>query len=75
MKLNIYTRENCDFCKQLVIPEGINVEEINLDGDYSGFRPVQVPVLQYDGLNFEGPQIINSILHLVKTSQDGNYKG
>lgn len=75
MKLNIFTRENCDYCAQIKIPEGIEVETINLDGDYSGFIPATVPVLQYDGLNFEGPHVINSLLKLVKKSQDGDYKG
>ena len=74
MKLNIFIKENCDFCNQVVIPEGIAVDKINLDGDYSGFVPANVPVLQYHGMNLEGPPVINAILQLVKESQDGNYK-
>lgn len=75
MKLNVFIKENCDFCSQIVIPEGINVESIDIDKDYDGFKPVNVPVLQYNGMNFEGPVVINSILNLVKSSQDGDYKG
>jgi len=76
MKLNIFTKDNCDFCAQVQIPEGINVSKINIDsGEYHGFLPATVPVIQVDGLNFEGPFVINSILKLVKESQDGNYKG
>ena len=74
MELNIYTKENCDFCKQLEIPEGVNINLINIEENYSGFAPANVPVLQYNGLNLEGPPVINSILQLVKSSQDGNYK-
>lgn len=74
MKLNIFVRNNCDFCAQLNIPEGVNVDLINIDEDYSGFMPASIPVLQYEGMNLEGPPVINAILNLVKTSQDGNYK-
>lgn len=74
MKLNIYIRSNCDFCKQLELPEGVNIELINLDEGYSGFAPANFPVLQYAGMNLEGSAVINSILQLVKSSQDGNYK-
>lgn len=52
----------------------MNIELINLDEGYSGFAPANVPVLQYAGMNLEGSAVINSILQLVKSSQDGNYK-
>ena len=74
MKLNIFIKNNCDFCAQLVIPEGVNIEKINIDENYSGYKPEQVPVLQYNGINLAGPPIINSILQLVKNAQDGDYK-
>lgn len=74
MKLNLYTRENCEHCAQVVIPEQVIVNSINLDKDYGGFIPPNVPVMQYDGLSFEGPVVINQMLQLVKNAQDGYYK-
>ncbi len=73
MELNIYTRENCPHCQTLVVPEGLNINMINLDNDYNGFAPNVVPVLQYHGLNLEGAPIINSILELMKDVKNGNY--
>lgn len=74
MKLNIFIRENCNFCQQLEIPEDLEINVIDLDNGYEGFFPASIPVLQYNGINLEGPQVINSILQLVKESQNGNYK-
>ncbi len=74
MKLNIFVKNDCDFCAQVIIPEGINVNKINIDEGYSGYKPEQVPVLQHNGINLPGPQVINGILQLVKDSQDGQYK-
>lgn len=74
MELNIFTRDNCEFCDQLVIPEGLKVNIIDIMNGYKGFTPNTVPVLQYQGMNLEGPQIINPILQLMKDAQDGKYK-
>ena len=74
MKLNIFIKSNCDFCKQLELPEDININLINIDEDYTGFLPGNVPVLQYNGMNLEGPPVINTILKLIKDSQNGDYK-
>tara|TARA_R110002124_G_C8821193_1_gene503975 strand:+ start:478 stop:705 length:228 start_codon:yes stop_codon:yes gene_type:complete len=73
MKLNIYTRDNCDYCKMLVIPEELNINIINVDVEYSGFVPGVVPVLQYEGVNLEGAPVINSILQLAKDVHNGDY--
>ena len=71
MKLNIYIQDNCDFCKQIEVPEGINVDFIytNRD-DYSGFIPTQLPVLQIYGVNFEGPYAINAILKIANNAKE-----
>ena len=75
MELKIFTRDNCEFCEQLVIPNGINARIIKVDSEnYDGFIPDQVPVLQHGGINLAGPTVINSILSTIKSSQDGNYK-
>lgn len=75
MKLNIYTRENCSHCAAVQIPEEIDVNIIDIEKDYSGFIPEQVPILQVQGMNFQGPVVINGILKIIKEAQDDNYKG
>lgn len=75
MKLNLYIQDNCPHCEALEIPEGLNINKIDINGDYSGFRPDQVPVIQINGLNLVGPHGINSILKTLKQAQDGDYKG
>ena len=75
MKFTIYVQDNCDYCKELVIPEEIDVEYVYINrDDFSGFKPQNVPCIQQDALNFEGPQGINSILKIVKDAQDGKFK-
>ena len=75
MKFNLYVQDNCDFCNQVEIPEGINVEMIYINRDgFVGFKPGNVPVIQHEGMNFEGPHGINALLQLAKDAQDGKYK-
>lgn len=74
MEINIYTKDNCDFCKQLVLPKGLNIKLIDIEKGYKGFTPGQVPVIQYNGMNLEGPHIINTILDLLNNAQNGNFK-
>lgn len=71
--LRIFTRENCPHCEALSIPEGIEVDKINIDKDYGGFRPANVPVMQIDGINYEGPHVINNILSLINNAKNGQY--
>ena len=33
MKIKIYVRDECDFCKQVEIPEKINVEKVYVNRD------------------------------------------
>ncbi len=75
MELKIFTKNNCEFCSQVVLHKEMHTTIINIDDeDYRGFKPEQVPVLQYNGVNFTGPPVINEILTLVKNAQDGHYK-
>ena len=46
MKFNIYVQDDCDFCKELEIPVGLDVEKIYINrDDFEGFRPANVPCL------------------------------
>lgn len=71
MKLQLYKMENCPHCEAVVIPEGINIEIIDIDKGYDGFRPDSIPVLQYGRTHLPGPDLINSTLQLVKLAKDG----
>ena len=66
-KFNIYVQDDCDFCKEIEIPQGLEVTKtyINRD-DFEGFRPANVPVLQLKTFQLEGPYQINEFLKLVK---------
>ena len=75
MELNIFVQENCPHCEALEIPEGLNINKVDINGDYSGYRPDQVPAMQLGGLNLVGPHGINAILKSLKEAQDGYYKG
>jgi hypothetical protein len=75
MELKIFTKNDCSFCDQLDIPKKIHTTVINIDEKkYQGFKPEQLPVLQYSGMNFQGPQAINEVLNLVRNAQDDYYK-
>ncbi len=75
MELKIFTKNDCEFCSQVVLHKEVHTTIINIDDeDYRGFKPEQVPVLQYNGVNFTGPPVINEVLTLVKNAQDGHYK-
>jgi hypothetical protein len=75
MELKIFIKENCNFCDQLDIPKKIETTIFNVDSkEYRGFIPEQVPNLQYDGLSFQGPEVINKVLNLVRNAQDDYYK-
>ncbi len=71
--INIFVQDSCTYCDQLVIPTGVKTEKIytNRD-DYKGFAPANVPVMQIEGLNFEGPVVINTLLNIIAND---HYKG
>jgi hypothetical protein len=75
MEIKIFTKDDCNFCNQLDIPKKIETTVFNVDSKkYRGFIPEQVPTLQYDGLSFQGPEVINKVLNLVRNAQDDYYK-
>ena len=69
----MFTKQGCQHCEAVIIPEGIEVLKIDIDNGYGGFRPANVPVIQIDGINYEGPHVINNILQLIKNASNGNY--
>ena len=75
MELKIFIKNDCDFCSQVVLDDNIHTTIINIDDkEYRGFKPEQVPTLQYEGLTFQGPEVINKVLNLVRNAQDDYYK-
>jgi hypothetical protein len=74
MITRIFIQNNCELCESIEIPESINIETINIDENYDGFRPDQLPVLQIGTLNLVGPGVISIILKLMEDSQNDNYK-
>jgi hypothetical protein len=66
-KFNIYVQDDCDFCKEIEIPKGLDVTKVYINrDDFEGFRPANVPVLQLKTFQLEGPYQINEFLKLVK---------
>ena len=74
MKLNIFIKSNCDYCKQIVIPDGVDVNLIDIDKDYDGYIPDSVPVMQAEKISLPGPGVINAALTMIKKAHDGEYK-
>ena len=75
MKLRIYTQDNCSHCDAVIIPEGVNAIKINISAEgYDGFIPANLPVMQFEGMNFEGAHGINALLKLSIDSLNGKYK-
>ena len=53
MKYKVYVQDECEFCQQLESPEGINIEKIYINrDDFDGFKPQQVPVIQFNTFQF-----------------------
>ncbi len=74
MKFTIYIQDECDYCKQIVTPEGLNVNKVYINrDDFDGFKPPQVPVMQVAGVNFEGPYQINDFFKVLTHAIDGKY--
>ena len=74
MKLNIFIKSECDFCKQIIVPEGVDVNMIDIDNGYEGFMPENVPVMQVESISLPGPGVINAALTMIKNAHDGKYK-
>ena len=75
MKAKLYLKSDCEFCKQIEMPEELNVEQINVqDSNYKGYFPENVPSLQLsEKVNVMGPMFINAVLNLLKDATNGIY--
>ena len=72
MKFKIYVQDQCDFCKELQIPDNLEVEQVYINRDgFEGFRPGNVPVMQTSQLQLEGPYQINEFLNIVSDAKEG----
>ncbi len=74
MKFTIYVQDDCDFCKELLTPDAIEIEKVYINrDDFEGFRPGSVPTLQLKTMNLEGPYMINEFLRIVNDASEGKY--
>lgn len=70
MKFTIYVQDDCDYCKELVIPENLDVEKVYINrDDFEGFRPQSVPVIQTKTFQLDGPYAINELLKIVSNAK------
>lgn len=75
MKFTIYTKNNCEYCKKVLIPSNLNIELIDVYSEnYKGFIPHVFPIMQHEGLVFEGIDSINTIIQTAKNAQEGKFK-
>ena len=44
--MKLYVKKDCPMCAEIVIPEGIKVNKVDVDNGYDGYVPASVPVLQ-----------------------------
>ena len=70
MKYKVYVQDECEFCQQVELPEGINIEKIYINrDDFEGYKPAQVPVIQFNTFQIEGPYQINEFFKMIKNAQ------
>ena len=67
--MKLFIKKDCDFCGKINLNE-IDVEVINIDENYNGLMPQQVPVLQMSS----GGQVwdfnsINSIFYELRKAK------
>jgi len=72
--MKLYIKNNCDFCSQLKIPKDLNIDIINVDENYKGFYPPQLPMLQTDNrINIAGNETIDEILIIISLAKNGKW--
>lgn len=72
--MKLYIKNNCDFCKQLIIPKEIKIPIINVDEKYNGFYPPQLPMVQTDNnINIAGHDTINELLNLISDAKKNRW--
>ena len=73
--MKLFTQPGCTHCKDVVIPEDINVEIVVCDHTYDGLTPDSYPLLLMENdLKLNGSHFINKFLQSIKHAQDGFYK-
>ena len=70
MKFKIYVQDNCDFCKEILEFDNLDIEKVYINrDDFDGFRPSTVPVMQTKTFQLEGPYQINEFLQIVSNAK------
>jgi hypothetical protein len=70
MKYKVYVQDECEFCQQVELPEGINVEKVYINrDDFEGYIPEKIPVLQFKTFQLEGPYQINEFFKMIKDAK------
>lgn len=74
-KLNLFVRDNCPVCADLMVPSDLNINILNTNSEkYEGYIPPTVPVLQVGGIDYPGKEVIEGVLKLLSLAQEGNFK-
>jgi hypothetical protein len=64
--MKLFVKKDCDFCNQIK-KEGIKLEVINIDNNYEGLIPQQVPVLQFSNdTQVMDPNFINTVFDEIR---------
>ena len=64
--MKLFVKKDCDLCNQIAKKE-IKLEVIDVDDNYEGLIPQQVPVLQFtNGSQIVDPQFINTIFDEIR---------
>jgi uncharacterized HAD superfamily protein len=64
--MKLFIKKDCDFCNQIA-KQGIKLELINVDENYKGLIPQQVPVLQFtNGSQVVDAQFINTLFDEIR---------
>ena len=72
--MKLYIKNNCEFCSQLQIPKDLKIEVINVDLDYTGFHPPQLPMVQTGNkINIAGHETINELLNIINLAKHGKW--
>ncbi len=64
--MKLFVKKDCDFCNQIA-KKRIKLEVIDVDDNYEGLMPQQVPVLQFtNGSQIVDPQFINTMFDEIR---------
>lgn len=67
--MKLFIKKDCDFCNQ-IDKQGIKLEVVDVDNNYEGLIPQQVPILQFtNGSQIMDPKFINTMFDEIRRHQ------